>query len=388
MLTPINSQELQWSEFIANEFNCFLETSNSKNNLIAQNPIGFFSSFKDLDQYLKNNPDLLELEDLGFTLLKAYDGDLLIQLYAKINEIEEFDIAQSKIPIKAQVNYPNAAQYKEAVLNCQKHIREGDIYQANICHEFEVKLLNSYSLSEIKDFIYSRLRLLNPAKYMAIAEFTDWVVFSSSPESLLKIELINNEFELTSSPIKGTVDIQQSSTELRSEKEIAEHIMIVDLIRNDLGKISKTGSVKVINLLKDSKHTNLQHLISDIQAKLKTKLSYSINETIIPDFEEIFNAIFPGGSITGAPKIRSMKVIDELEPKKRALYTGSLGYYKFNKYQGEFNILIRSVFYNKKTQALTFNTGAGITSASDPEKEYSETLLKAQKLIEVFNNEI
>lgn len=388
MLTPINSQEHQWSGFIANEFNCFLETSNSKNNLIAQNPIGFFSSFKDLDQYLKNNPDLLELEDLGFTLLKAYDGELFIQLYAEINEIERFDIAQSKTSIKTKISYPSTAKYKEAVLNCQKFIREGDIYQANICHEFEVKLLNNYSLSEVKDFIYTRLRLLNPAKYMAIADFTDWVVFSSSPESLLKIELVENEFELTSSPIKGTGDLKQSSTELRSEKEIAEHIMIVDLIRNDLGKISKTGSVKVINLLQDSKHTNLQHLVSDIRAKLKTNLSYKIKETIIPNFEEIFNAIFPGGSITGAPKIRSMKVIDELESSKRALYTGSLGYYKFNKYQGEFNILIRSIFYNKTTQGLTFNTGAGITSASDPEKEYSETLLKAQKLIEVFNNEI
>ena len=105
----------------------------------------------------------------------------------------------------------------------------------------------------------------------------------------------------------------------------------------------------------------------------------------IPNFDEIFSAIFPGGSITGAPKIRSMQIIKELEKIDRELFTGSLGYYKFQEQKGAFNILIRSIFYNKKTQELSFSTGAGITSASDPQKEYKETLLKAEKLIEVFN---
>ncbi len=383
MLTQTNSQELQWSQFIANEHNSLLESSSK--NFLAQNPLALFSSFEELHLYLSSNPDLLKLKDLGFTLLYGYDESLYIQLYKEVSEIDKPIINDTKLKLLSQIIYPNEKKYTQAILECQKYIYEGDIYQANISHEFGVQLLKPYTLEQIKDFVYSRLRKLNPANYMAIADFKDWLVFSSSPESLLKIEGKDQEFLLTSSPIKGTALLSQSACELRSSKEIAEHIMIVDLIRNDLGRISVTGSVEVKNLLRDSRHTNLQHLISDVESTLKKELIHEINGVTIPDFKEIFKAMFPGGSITGAPKIKSMELIKELEDKPRGAFTGSLGYYKFNQQAGEFNILIRSIFYNKKSKVLSFNTGAGITSASNPKQEYEETLLKAEKLIEVFN---
>jgi para-aminobenzoate synthetase component I len=385
LLTQINSRELQWSEFIANEHNCLLESGLSNQNYLAQDPIGIFNSFDELFTYLKSKPELLNFEDLGFTILKSYEAEEYIQLYTTIEKLENIEIKYPIEKIDGEIIYPDKEHYKKAVEKCQKYIHEGDIYQANLCHEFVVKPSADYSLKQIKNLIYSRLRKLNPTNYLAIADFGKWLVFSSSPESLLKIDHSSKDgFELISSPIKGTALLEDSLEELKNEKESAEHIMIVDLIRNDLGRIAKTGSVKVSKLLYDTKHSNLQHLESDVTADLDEKFILEINSVKIPDFKEIFKAIFPGGSITGAPKIRSMQVIDELESKKRVLFTGSLGFYKFKKQKGAFNILIRSIFYNKETGALSFNTGAGITSASDPEKEYEETLLKAQKLIEVF----
>ena len=385
MLTQNSSQELQWSQFIENEHSCLLESANK--NLVTQKPIAIFSSFRELINYLKKNPDLLEIEELGFCLAMNYESGLCIQLYNEIREINDIQINKSSKKLRSSIQFPSKEKYIEAVKKCQEYIYEGDIYQANICHEFEVELKEDYALSEIKDFIYSRLRELNPSNYMAIAEFEDEVIFSSSPESLLKIEGQNGNFKLTSSPIKGTALLEESLEELKSSKEKAEHIMIVDLIRNDLSKISKAHCVTVDKLLERTKHTNLQHLVSEVEAQLKEELVLNIHGVEIPDFEAVFKAIFPGGSITGTPKLRSMQIIKELESSNRGFFTGSLGYYKFKKRSGEFNILIRSIFYDKKTHKLSFNTGAGITSASDPLKEYEETMLKAEKLIEVFDND-
>jgi anthranilate/para-aminobenzoate synthase component I len=383
LLTPNNSPELQWSQFIASANNCLLETSSGDKSLIAQNPIGIFSSFKELFIYLEKNPDLLDIDDLGLVALKDYRGREYIQLYCEILEIDKPKFEQQKA-LKAKIEYPDKESYIDAVRKCQEYIYEGDIYQANLCHEFKVLLEEDYNLEEIKSKIYTRLRELNPANYMAIADFDDWLVFSSSPESFLRIRF-DNGFKLESSPIKGTAGLNDKLEDLKNEKESAEHIMIVDLIRNDLGRIAKTGSVKVKKLLEDTKHSNLQHLESIVEAKLKETLEFEINGITIPDFEKVFGAISPGGSITGAPKIRSMQIINELEHEDRGLFTGNLGFYKFKEKRGEFNILIRSIFYNKKNQELCFNTGAGITSSSDPEKEFDETLLKAEKLIEVFD---
>lgn len=389
MLTPNSSQELQWSQFIENDHSCLFESASPLGkNFLAQNPIGIFSSFSELFDYLWKNPDLLELEDIGFSFLKSYQGETYIQLYPELIEIARPQIEESRVGLETNLKSPSKESFIKAVKQCQAHIKEGDIYQANISHQFELPLSQKIDTKTLKSFIYPRLRELNPAQYLAIAEFKDHIVFSSSPESLLEITMKDDEFKLKSSPIKGTISYRQEAEELKSPKELAEHIMIVDLIRNDLSKISQTGSVRAQELLREAAYPNLKHLISDLVSVLKQKHHIKIGETLIPDFDVIFDALFPGGSITGAPKIRSMQIIDELEDSCRELFTGSLGYYKFNQAQGEFNILIRSIFYNKKTGELSFNTGAGITSSSDPEQEYQETLLKAQKLIEVFQDDL
>jgi len=203
------------------------------------------------------------------------------------------------------------------------------------------------------------------------------------------------DWVIESSPIKGTADLSKKNELLISEKEKAEHIMIIDLIRNDLSRISKTGSVKVSEFMEIKKFKNLFHLVSKVSSVLNEdsflKISSehrsskpwmtnkSQNFTSIPDLEKIFSATFPGGSITGTPKIRAMEIIKELEGIKRGPYTGSIGYFKFHE-GGEFNIIIRSLVYDKIKQELSFHSGAGITSGSNPEEEFKEIQLKAEKI--------
>ncbi len=380
---PTNSLEHQWSEFIASDNSCLLEGSDSSSYIAS----GFIQEFKDFDTlyaFLKVNTNLLTLENLAMVFLKSYDGKTYIKLFEELKEIKNPKLDDRYQELKNIILFPAQESYKKAIKQCQAHVKEGDIYQANLCHKFIVKLQEKYSKETIKNTIYKKLRKLNPSEYMALAEFEDHIVFSSSPESLLKIELKDGDYNLSSSPIKGTAYLGEDLETLMNAKEKAEHIMIVDLIRNDLGRISQTASVKVEKLLEDKQYKNLQHLVSKIKSKLKKDLSFNIEGLSIPDFETIFDAIFPGGSITGAPKIKSIEIIEGLESNPRELFTGSLGFYKFNQQKGEFNILIRSIFYKKETAELSFSTGAGITSSSDPQKEYEETLLKAQKLIEVF----
>ena len=382
-----NSQEPQWSEFIALNNPCLLE-SQEGNNFQSKDFIQSFRSFHDLDLYLIENLELFDNQDLGVSFLKTYETEVYINLYKSIEKkenhlsINEIDKEES-----FTIKQDEKEEFTRAVKKCQEYIKEGDIYQANIAQKFQVLGHEKLSENELKGFVYKRLRELNPAEYQAFAEFDDWLVFSSSPESLLKISPDEAGFKLTSSPIKGTAFLNQSTKELKNEKETAEHIMIVDLIRNDLSQVAQKGTVEVEDILVEKSFVNLKHLVSNISCILKKDITKQFAKLISPDFKAILKSIFPGGSITGTPKIRAMQVIHELENKPRELFCGSLGYYKFNQQIGEINILIRSIFYNKKTKELSFSTGAGITALSDPEAEYQETLLKAQKLFEVFSDD-
>ena len=386
--TPTNSQGPQWSEFIALNNPCLLE-SQEGNNFQSKDFIQSFRSFHDLDLYLIENLELFENEDLGVSFLKTYETDVYINLYKSMEKKEKhLEIDKITKQEAFSIKQDKKEEFIKAVKKCQEYIKEGDIYQANIAQKFQVSGHESLNKDELKSFVYQRLRELNPAEYQAYAEFEDWLVFSSSPESLLKINPEKAGFKLTSSPIKGTVFLNQSTEELKNEKETAEHIMIVDLIRNDLSQVAQKGTVNVEDILIEKSYVNLKHLVSNISCILKKDITKEFGKIISPDFKAILKAIFPGGSITGTPKIRAMQVIHELENKPRELFCGSLGYYKFNQQIGEINILIRSIFYNKKTKELSFSTGAGITALSEPEAEYQETLLKAQKLFSVFNGEV
>lgn len=341
--------------------------------IYGKNPLAVFYSLESLDKFIEENPWLISSEDAGIAGYIGYEGGLEFGVFEEI-KITESNSNDTKVSDSSYSNiiYPDPELYIDAIKTCQKYIKEGDIYQANLAHKFIVK--NCHLREED---IYSRLKLLNPAPYAGYMNFGKYGIISSSPESFLKI---SSDGIISSSPIKGTAKINEREELLLSKKERAEHTMIVDLIRNDLGKICEIGSIKMTKDFEIKDFINLYHLISTIEGKLKSEIYNSNN---IPSFTKIFMASFPGGSITGAPKFRATQIIKELESDLRGPYTGTMGYYRF-KDGGEFNILIRSIIIDKISKEISFHTGAGITAASDPEAELKETYLKAQKLIEVF----
>lgn len=384
-LTQINSQEPLRSECTETEleYSFIFENLDSKNSskhktIKASKPLQVFRSLEALDEFLNKNQDLLELDNAGIAGYISYEGECEIAVYENI-EVKEIKVEGEKVKGEELKNHftiikPDPKLYIQAVKKCQEYIKEGDIYQANIAHEFKVKG------EELKgEEIYKKLKALNPAPYAGYMNFKDYEIISSSPESFLKFSRNGEDWQLESSPIKGTAKLNELNSLMESSKERAEHIMIVDLIRNDLGRICKPGSIKADELMSIHKFKNLYHYISTVEGTLSEK--EQINS--IPKFSSIFKASFPGGSITGTPKIRCMEIIKELESTERGLFTGSMGYFKF-KDGGEFNILIRTIIHNKKTNDWSFHTGSGITAYSDPEKELEETYLKAEKIAEVF----
>jgi len=258
------------------------------------------------------------------------------------------------------------SQYLQAVQAAKKYIREGDIYQVNLSQRFHGKLTMA------PEMLYQSLRGVNPAPFAGYLNFGQIKVLSSSPERFLKVK----GREVQTRPIKGTrprgdtekKDKKLAEELLASTKDRAELIMIVDLERNDLGRICEFGSVKVPELLTLEAFPTVFHTVSTIEGQLKQG----------KDRIDLLKATFPGGSITGAPKIRSMEIIDELEPTTRGIYTGALGYFGFNDTM-DINIVIRTLLV--KNEDFYFQVGGGIVADSDPEKEFQETLDKAKALI-------
>jgi len=224
--------------------------------------------------------------------------------------------------------------------------------------------------------LYKRLREINPAPFASYFDFEDAIIVSSSPERFISIR----DGIIETRPIKGTrprgntkeEDLKNRLELENSEKDKAELLMIVDLERNDLSRVSKVGSVKVPELFVIEEYATVFHLVSTVHGELK--------EDITPI--ECLKYIFPGGSITGAPKIRSMEIIDELEPNRRGIYTGSIGYIDFNG-NTDLNIVIRTMIL--KDDNVYFQVGGGITWESDADMEFEESLDKAKALMEALN---
>jgi para-aminobenzoate synthetase component I len=389
---PNNSLAHQPLEYTGPENSFVFETLSSSNSkqgqtktIIGLDPLVKFSSLDQLDDYLHTNPQITQNPMAGIAGYIDYEGDLEFCLYnhIEVSAVKPIihsasDLEPSKKPVK--IIAPPKNNFIEAIKNCQEYIKQGDLYQANLSQKF---IIHDFQGSPLE--LYGQLKLCNPAPYAGYMNCSNQEIISSSPESFLKIKHIEGKWLITSSPIKGTVKSSQSSELTCSPKEQAEHIMIVDLIRNDLGKISQTGSVRVDNFLTNHQFKNLNHLISSVSGVLvQDHINPKINQ---PIFSNIFSACFPGGSITGAPKKRAMEIIKELEPCSRGAYTGCMGYYKFSG-EGEFSILIRTIVFDKKTQSYSFHSGAGITSSSDPQKELEEIYLKAEKLAEALGANI
>ncbi|MFH1683264.1 MAG: anthranilate synthase component I family protein [Candidatus Margulisiibacteriota bacterium] len=252
-------------------------------------------------------------------------------------------------------------QFETIVQKAKEDIAAGDIYQANLSQRFETKL------SEHPFEVYKRLRKINPSPFASYFDFGDFQLVSCSPERLIKFE---NGVAQTR-PIAGTRPATTRSEELLLDpKERAEHIMLVDLERNDLGKVCEYGSVHVDENMIIEKYSHVIHIVSNVIGKLRKD----------KDKFDLIKAMFPGGTITGCPKIRSMEIIEELEPVKRGPYTGSIGYIMKDKM--DLNIIIRTILAIKEKAYI--QVGAGIVADSIPEKEYRETLHKAQAMLEAL----
>lgn len=263
-------------------------------------------------------------------------------------------------------------KYLEKVRTMLQHIHRGDIYEANFCQEFYAENVN------IEPFdIYRSLNEISTPPFAAYLKLENFHLISASPERYLK----KKGNYLLSQPIKGTArradnveeDLQIAAELASDPKEQSENVMIVDLVRNDLSRIAEKGSVRVDELCKVYTFRQVHQLISSVTARLA--------EGIPP--VEALRTSFPMGSMTGAPKISAMKIIEKLEESKRGIYSGAVGYFTPES-DFDFNVVIRSILYNSKNKYLSFSVGGAITAKSDPEKEYEECLLKAKAMREVL----
>ena len=256
----------------------------------------------------------------------------------------------------------------------QEYILAGDVFQVNLSRQWTVDLTeNGDSLS-----VYQALRQHNPAPFAALAQFDDWSIISSSPERMVRVRPQDAAMQVETRPIAGTrrrEKTQAADEALKDEliahpKERAEHIMLIDLERNDLGRICQPGSVQVNELMTIESYQHVHHIVSNVQG--------SLSEDLNP--LEVLHAVFPGGTITGCPKIRCMEIIAELEQMPRLAYTGSLGYINRDGSM-DTNILIRSFVHRQLENQLLFRAGAGIVADSIAEKELEETRHKARGLL-------
>ena len=270
---------------------------------------------------------------------------------------------------QSRCNFSREA-YVQAVQSVREYIAAGDVFQVNLSQRFEADLpMPPFEL-------YERLREINPAPFAAYLDFDEVKVLSASPERFLRVEggLVETR------PMKGTRPRGSSPAEdealgaelVNSIKDRAENVMIVDLERNDLGRVCQFGTVKVRDLYTLEKYATVFQLTSTIEGRL------------LPDKTrfDLLKGCFPGGSITGAPKVRAMEIIDELEPTRRSVYTGGIGYLSFGG-EMDLNMAIRTILV-KECRAY-FQVGGGITYSSDPEAEYQETMDKAKALLEALN---
>jgi anthranilate synthase component 1 len=296
--------------------------------------------------------------------------DRILALESRIRELEEEGDEFFLLPGKADPLFRRSGvsrpAFEESVRKVKEHILAGDIFQAVVSRKIECPLQGDPFR------IYRALRMINPSPYMFYLNFGDLKVIGSSPEMLVRVE----RGKVTTVPIAGTrlrgktpEEDERLAEELRSdEKERAEHLMLVDLARNDVGRVSRFGSVKVDEFMAVEKFSHVQHLVSTVQGTLSDHLT---------PFDAL-KSCFPAGTVSGAPKVRAMEIIEELEPEHRGLYAGAVGYAGFDRTL-EFAITIRTIVARGRKAEV--QVGAGIVADSDPAKEWEETENKGMALI-------
>jgi len=342
----------------------------------------------DTEALKSNNDDALDFPDLYFfqpkklflikgnsvetLFLKAVDYELDIDLL-HIEKSNNPTIEQSSKPIKIKLKI-HKEEYFQKVTQMLSHINRGDIYEANFCQEFYAKNTIIQPLET-----YIKLNTISKPPYATFLKIRNNYLLSASPERYIK----KVGTKVISQPIKGTakrdedhiMDSILKNDLISDEKERSENIMIVDLVRNDLSQTAIKGSVKVEELCKIYTFDQVHQMISTIVSEV----AQNINPI------DIIKSTFPMGSMTGAPKISAMKIIENLEETKRGLYSGSVGYITPNG-DFDFNVVIRSILYNETKKYVSYSVGGAITAKSDPLKEYEECLVKAKAMRTVLEN--
>ena len=352
--------------------------------------IGYFSY--DCIRYIEKLPSLAEddlnIPDIYFLLFDdvfVYDQkekllwiithyvDKHAEAEERLNEWKDLwvaEVPEVTMPFERPKKKNEAVAFTEtgfmkAVECIQEYIGAGDVFQVNLSTRQE-RTLQTHPLE-----IYTSLREINPSPYMGYLELGDFQIVSGSPELLIK----KQGTEVSTRPIAGTrsrgADEQEDEELARelieNEKERAEHVMLVDLERNDLGRVCKYGTVEVDEFMVIEKYSHVMHIVSNVRGEVEED----------KDAFDLVKAVFPGGTITGAPKIRTMEIIEELEPVRRGIYTGSIGWIGYSG-DTELNIVIRTLL--AKDGQAHVQAGAGIVIDSNPENEYKESLKKATAL--------
>ncbi|AYV68818.1 MULTISPECIES: anthranilate synthase component I family protein [Niallia] len=353
--------------------------------------IGFISY--DYIRYIEKIPNLttddMEIPDVFFLLFEEwftydhkenklwisalYEENQLVMIQDKVEtyaqgwmdeEKEETVQSHTEKSVGLKVSMADN-EFQQSVRKIQNYISEGDVFQVNL----SVRQAKPLHVSALE--VYRQLRVLNPSPYMGYFHTPEFQLVSGSPELLVK----KKGKEVSTRPIAGTrsrgrdeaEDVELARELIESEKERAEHVMLVDLERNDLGRVCTYGSVQVDEFMVIEKYSHVMHIVSNVKGQLADN----------KDEYDLINSMFPGGTITGAPKIRTMEIIEELEPVRRGPYTGSLGWIGFN-HDIELNIMIRTMLV-KENQAYV-QAGAGIVIDSIPANEYKESMKKARAL--------
>jgi para-aminobenzoate synthetase component 1 len=262
--------------------------------------------------------------------------------------------------------------YLEKISKMLEYINNGDIYEANFCMEFFAKC----KINPIDKF--QKLNAISKPPFAVFFKNNKHFLLSASPERYLKRDgelIVSQPIKGTSKRFSNSIEDEISKENLSLDpKERSENIMITDLVRNDLSRTAQKGTVKVEELCGIYSFLQVHHMISTITSKIDSQFS-SV---------DLLKTTFPMGSMTGAPKISAMKIIEELEETKRGIYSGAVGYFKPNG-DFDFNVVIRSILYNQEKEYVSFSVGSAITSQSIPEKEYEECMLKANAMLNVLN---
>jgi anthranilate synthase component 1 len=321
-------------------------------------PVAFASRCPGVIYSVAQQPGLIHIVAEHETLLdemKAEVSHLVPVSSVKHNEIEELEVDP-------------ASDFERAVEKIHEYILAGDVFQVNLSREWCGRFAGMVDAGAL----YRSLRKNNPAPFAGLVRWNQYVLMSSSPE-----RLVNTRQQMVQSrPIAGTYprgEDEHSDRVLRNEllahpKERAEHIMLIDLERNDLGRVCAAGTIHVDELMVVESYEHVHHIVSNVRGSLRPEVTPV----------DVIRAVFPGGTITGCPKVRCMEIISELEQKGRSFYTGSFGYLGLDGSM-DLNILIRSMLLNEGR--ISFRTGAGIVADSKPEREVSETEDKARGLL-------